>query len=281
MLVAKVHKIGAWIAFVLLAAWLLIGSWQASPYSSQATQKKSTQSADGKTQHDEQWLTKDAAGFFTFLLVLVGGFQVVLFYVQLRLIRESLDDAKIAADAATVAANAATRQAKIAEESFAKLERPYIFIFDVGIFQIDGKSPVGDPRVYVTYSVANYGKTPAIIKYAGGVMHAARHTGVVEAGPDTPIPFAYNHNLITSPIITSGEVRTGIEQDVASGSIDFKFDETGDDLVPIVKLYDDLFMWIILTYRGPFTDHHETSMCWRWEEGDRRFIKHGKNNWEK
>lgn len=36
------------------------------------------------------WLTKEAAGFFTFLLVVVGSAQLVMFGVQLWLIRESL-----------------------------------------------------------------------------------------------------------------------------------------------------------------------------------------------
>jgi hypothetical protein len=44
---------------------------------------------------------------FTLFLVTVGLGQVALFWVQLRLIRESLNDAKIAADAASVGAKAA------------------------------------------------------------------------------------------------------------------------------------------------------------------------------
>jgi hypothetical protein len=78
-----------------------------------------------------QWLIHDAAGFFTAVLVVVGAIQLVLFLWQLRLIRTSLDDAKIAADAAADAAKAASRQAHVAEETLAKIERPYIFVFNV------------------------------------------------------------------------------------------------------------------------------------------------------
>jgi hypothetical protein len=45
------------------------------------------------------WFAKDAAGFFTFLLFMVASGQAVLFYVQLRLMREGIEDAKIVAGA--------------------------------------------------------------------------------------------------------------------------------------------------------------------------------------
>jgi len=40
------------------------------------------------------WVTHDAAGFFTLWLVIVGGVQIGLFYWQLRLIRIAADDAR-------------------------------------------------------------------------------------------------------------------------------------------------------------------------------------------
>jgi hypothetical protein len=43
---------------------------------------------------DLAWLSKDASGFFTFWLVVIGSFQAILFLVQLKLIRDSLDEAK-------------------------------------------------------------------------------------------------------------------------------------------------------------------------------------------
>jgi hypothetical protein len=83
------------------------------------------------------WLHHDAAGFFTAALVLVGAVQLFLFIWQLRLIRTSLDDAKISADAAADAAKAASRQALVAEESLAKIERPYLFVFDVSALSVE------------------------------------------------------------------------------------------------------------------------------------------------
>ena len=73
------------------------------------------------------WLTDDAAGFFTAVLVIVGAVQLVLFVWQLRLIRTSLDDAKISADAAADAAKASSRQAHVAEEFSGKDRAPLSF----------------------------------------------------------------------------------------------------------------------------------------------------------
>jgi hypothetical protein len=63
------------------------------------------------------WLTKDAAGFFTFALVIVGALQAALFFVQLKFIRESLGPAKEAAKAAQAAA-----------EALPTVERAYVFM---------------------------------------------------------------------------------------------------------------------------------------------------------
>src|ERR1051325_5248667 len=86
-----------------LVAWGIIGLPALSSLSGPRNQPAGAQThqqAANSPSTEEPWLTKDAAGFFTFLLVVVGGFQAGLFLWQLWLIRESLDDARIAADAA-------------------------------------------------------------------------------------------------------------------------------------------------------------------------------------
>jgi hypothetical protein len=90
MPIATVHKIAATIALIFLTLWLLIGSFLSSPYFGQATQKQGTQKLDERADPNEPWLTKDAAGFFTFLLVIVGSFQAGLFYVQWQANREQI-----------------------------------------------------------------------------------------------------------------------------------------------------------------------------------------------
>jgi hypothetical protein len=187
-----------------------------------------------------------------------------LFVWQLRLIRESLHDAKTAADAAHQAAEAGTRQARIAEESFAKLERPYVFIFGVRKFETERTRLVP----FVRYSVANYGKTPAII------MHAAAGISM-GSGPDLPLRVDDTHQLFTARVVATGyEYHPDVE---APDGIEFRIiGEAGrEEVVPQLTGQDDIFVWIVITYRGPFTDHHETSACWRYDGLTNRLIQHG------
>jgi hypothetical protein len=102
------------------------------------------------------WLTRDAAGFFTFALAIVGVVQAALFFVQLRLIRESLGPAKEAAKAAQAAA-----------EALPTAERAYVFIDPV----LESWDPITDAsygvynsRYSVKFGIENHGKTPAVIK---------------------------------------------------------------------------------------------------------------------
>jgi hypothetical protein len=230
------------------------------------------------------WLTEDGTVFFTAALVVVACIQAALFVWQLRYMRKGMEDTSAAAIAGRNSADAATGQAKIAEESFSKLERPYLYITDVSAFILDKKSSISDPVFYVTYTVANYGKTPAIIKHAQGICHGIESK--IATGPDIPLAFDYDHVMVSSPIIRAGEIRESIREDVAKDSVAFTADEhffaeSIDDCFPNKDADREVFLWIILTYRGPFTDQHEISACWRWDYGSRRFVKHGQNNWEK
>jgi hypothetical protein len=104
------------------------------------------------------WLTKDAAGFFTFILVCVGGIQAWFFRVQLRLIRTSLVDAKVTADAAKRAAKA-TEDAVELSRTTAQLQlRAYIV---VDISDIDMRGPENARLVKFGITVKNTGQTPA------------------------------------------------------------------------------------------------------------------------
>jgi hypothetical protein len=64
--------------------------------------------------------------YLTAGLVAVGFGQLLLFWWQLALIRESLADAKISADSAKEAAVAAGKQAAVAERALTQLERPHL-----------------------------------------------------------------------------------------------------------------------------------------------------------
>lgn len=126
------NPLGAFVAvaWVFFLVWL---SWQ-SPQSiikssrRQPSQTYPTNDASQKAEENPHrpWLTRDAAGFFTFWLVVVGAVQIGLFVWQLRLIRQSFGDAEQAANAAALAAEAAKENAEYAKTNLLVLERAYI-----------------------------------------------------------------------------------------------------------------------------------------------------------
>jgi hypothetical protein len=203
------------------------------------------------------WLTKDAAGFFGGLQFLVLGIQAVLFFYQLHLIRESLDDAK-------VVSLAATRQAGVAEDTLNKIERPYLFVFNVSRLKVDRwEDAEGDGvRLCVTYSVANYGKLPAVIED----MHVSLS---VFTEPLSPANFDFNHPLAISAVLVPGEPRNDLDEGLEWN--DIGSDEGGNDIPNLGN--NDLFFWVVIRYRGTFTGGHVTRACWRYDERTGRFVE--------
>jgi hypothetical protein len=185
------------------------------------------------------------------------------------------------ADAAKESANASIRQAKIAETALVQLERPYVFIFGVRGIKQDAASQ----DFFVEYTIANYGKMPAIIE--------APHIGFVisERGePPTPTLMFDGHSLMNSPILQAGEQRKKIREYFPAGMVgediiarvdrvvraaDIEpsrvllgasdgLDEISSDIVPTFNIPDgfDLFFRAVIRYRGPSTAGHETGAVW-------------------
>ena len=125
-------------------------------------QNRANNSTDqAQTKPPADWWGIAIGGGTLFVL----GLQLIAFGVQACYMRRSTNEMRRtthatirAARAAQKSANAASPQAKIAEAAFIQLERPYIFIFDVKEFHLDGETS----EFFVEYSVANYGKMPAI-----------------------------------------------------------------------------------------------------------------------
>src|SRR3982074_183407 len=144
-----------------------------------------------------EWLTHDAAGFFTRVLVIVGAVQLVLFIWQLRLIRISLNDAKISADAAADGAMAASRQAHVAEETLARIERPYLYVIKVeGMAVADETNMFEDGRIWlnVEYSIVNHGKIPAIVEEPRAGLSVSNE-------PQAPHHLGFDDSLVVDPIL--------------------------------------------------------------------------------
>lgn len=155
--------LGMFLAVAIFAVGILFASsWpnpkqSAQPATSEQSQKHSE---EAKTPDAEltgsTWFTKDAAGFFTFWLVVVGAAQAILFYVQLHIIRASLDDAKTAADAAKEAADATKESVVLARNTAEKQLRAYVLVTNITIV---GVEPGATPKADIIFR--NSGQTPA------------------------------------------------------------------------------------------------------------------------
>jgi hypothetical protein len=159
----------------------------------------------------------------------------------------------------------AERQAKIAEDVFVKLERPYIFVFGAKGFEVDPEDP--DQGAFAKYQVANYGKTPAVIENVRAEISMSD-----AGGPDNPMRVNDDcelfHASVVAPLFSYSLTQhesTGIEfyrhESLAEPNADFGRRE--------------LFFRVIVNYRGAFTEGHETSACWRYDQELRSFIQYG------
>lgn len=102
--------------------------------------------------------------YSTMFLFIAAAIQAGLFIWQLSLIRTSLKDTKIAADAARAAAEAGTLQAKVAERSFTELERPWLFLEGATVSrrELPGQALVPN-NWFIKLHWKNVGRAPALI----------------------------------------------------------------------------------------------------------------------
>jgi hypothetical protein len=170
-------------------------------------------------------------------------------------------------DATAIAAYAARDQTL----NFAKLERPYLYVFNPSGLKIDHDQE--DPFYYLKYSVANYGKTPARVESASiGI-----NVGVAPKQPDAVIGW---HDFLVSPLFVTGERRDNPTQSVPDEIEigDYADEDTPPFPVPWPKGEDEFFFWISIKYSGPFSKNHETSACWRWDSNSHRLVLYEKYN---
>ncbi|MFH1342707.1 MAG: hypothetical protein ABIL01_16130 [Pseudomonadota bacterium] len=255
--------LGCFLTIAVFAMGMLFGPYPQPP----AHQVSATASqSESKVKHPESepsgwaWLSKDAAGFFTFGLVAVGIGQAILFFIQLRYMRVGMADATMAANASKTSADAAMKSATVSERALTELERPWVFAFGAAVVQTN---MVGG--WVFEYKVANYGKMPAIIEVA--------NIGLVTSDcgePPLPLMIDDSHNLVVSPILQAGEQRTLREPIPGDedGSISFQVLQTasGETLEKVPGFQPppdfDSFFRVIIGYRGPTSTGHQTSAMW-------------------
>jgi hypothetical protein len=144
------------------------------------------------------WLIKDAAGFFTFCVVIVAIVQAWLFLRQLRLMRLGMRDTAEAARAASDAAKAATEQVRLAEAQIEvtkigifDLERAFLDVGDFSIIATFVSQPppakgffqhgVDPLEVVAKFSLKNTGRTRASITHAHGEFSQVNNLGAEPA----------------------------------------------------------------------------------------------------
>jgi hypothetical protein len=184
---------------------------------------------------------------------------------DLRRLGEQIKVGREGAEAAKKAAEASAAHAKVAEVALTQLERPYVFIFDVKEFGFDPETA----EFFVEYSVANYGKMPAIIEGAYvGFEFSDR------GAPPEPTLVEDSHTLMTAPILQAGERREKIREylpnSMTTGDIEIDVTNAKDPFgitaktgpVFDVPKGDDVFLRAIIEYRGPFSRGHSTGALW-------------------
>ena len=132
-----------------------------------------------------------AIGYFTYTLKkstdrLWGAADEQLRHMQTEAGRERMDRRR-ELDILEGNATAARELANVAQAALSQLERPYIFVFGVRAIKQDAETQ----DFFVEYSVANYGKMPAIIE--------APHIGfeISDRGePPIPVLLFDGHSLL-------------------------------------------------------------------------------------
>jgi hypothetical protein len=213
----------------------------------------------------------------TIVQILVGGVTIGFLWLTFRETRRTADAGIQAAGHAAEAvaagkssSDAAHKAANLAEESFKRLERPYIYIFGVSQIEMSG-------GVCVKYSVANFGRTPArITLIAAGIS----------THPDNPIdPLIVGylddpaHDLLVRPILPAGDVRKDLKL-IPPDGIEFRhpqfpsnvFVTSYGNIVPVLKNNDQFFVWIRILYTGPFGGYM-TNACWRFDTLTSRLVQ--------
>jgi hypothetical protein len=230
-----------------------------------SSQHLSNQSIIEQRQEETWWKRAiDPVAIFTLGLICVGIVQLALFYWQLRLIRTSLAEAKIAADASSAAAEAATRQAKVAEDTLSKLERPWLFVELLQELRGNPDDEFEEP--YALFDVVNHGRGPAIIEEFYGEISEA------ELRPGSSLLRDEFHG-----IVGPGKAMEACKIHCPLGfAYDLTVNPADGTQFPIPKPTQngwEVFLRILIHYRDIGGGAHISAFCWRYDHGVNRWVK--------
>ncbi|WP_316175575.1 MULTISPECIES: hypothetical protein [unclassified Bradyrhizobium] len=253
--------LGVLFAVAIFGIGMLFERSKQAAYPAQTVPKQETSAEVQKAQSPDAeltgatWLTKDAAGFFTMGLVVVGAAQVFMFFIQLRYMSQGMKDATLAAQAADLSARAATA-----------IEFPIVRTGWMGpeLMSVDELINPRPRRPYggavndgwpTRFSVIdkiefrNYGRTPAF------ALSISCGTAVTNLLPETPI---YSTTVRCDPNTVIGP-RENREID-----LDFGFEITDEQVREIRSLEVVLWFYGRLTFEDVMGRPHDIGFCWRW-----------------
>lgn len=200
----------------------------------------------------DQWLM-----YFTGGLVGVGFLQLIVFGLQARRLRQTIDEMKIATKATEKAATAAERSAEIARHEFIATHRPKIIVRQFSIDKVgdDGES------VDIGYEMVNTGESLATV-----VCSSLKLWWHSPAKPLPAIP-PYAESIVQSTPLESGSPVTAPSQHVP----DFAFVEGFEEGSEATATGDHLFALGYIDYKDTIGKTRRTAFLRRYDFTAKRF----------
>jgi hypothetical protein len=182
---------------------------------------------------------------------------------------EQFEIARKNAEAAKESADAAKVQARVASDTLANVQRPYVYVFGADRLLTSPEVPALTP--YVEYSVVNYGQTPAVIE----IVNVGYFSGQT---PEIPLRVDFDHQLVISPIMPPHDrrdMREPILEQFIGENLGVIVDLVKQTTHPLPRLTpnESLFFRVMVSYSGPFVQGYETSTTWIWSSSVDRFVE--------
>lgn len=211
--------------------------------------KYNYEAANLKVQRELSKSTKRIA-YFTIALVFVGVIEVIVFLVQVFLLRSTLNATKVAAEAANKSANAA----KVSADILPITERAYVFATVFLRGTIDPLHGTGEKETWI--DLKNCGRTPAIIKECFVKIGIFQGYPINETLSDCKIS-------LFDPFI-DGNTKT-------PGYV-YKFPISEDDINKIMVHHQSLFCFGCIKYITLFGQDHFHGFCWEYDIINQKFV---------
>lgn len=223
------------------------------------SQKTQLEAKEGREQYDiKMALDRELTSYtgwqalFSGILIGVGILQLGLFFWQLKMIRESLTDTKIAAEAAKVSANAALEEATAITLS----ERAYVFAKIIVVNERNLNPPNGEQ--FVQDGAAefwNHGKTPAIILN----MVIEKHISDEPPFHMPPLGWQFNEGLV-----------------IAAGNgyrLPIKIQLTDEETRAVSTRAKKLYCFGLVQYKDILNNERKTGYCWEYAPHPHRIFR--------